>query len=43
MSELDLLKNVKEKVVWSHIRKDLGGFKLEVEEGAAREGEISVC
>jgi Predicted ATPase, RNase L inhibitor (RLI) homolog len=40
MSELDLLKNVKEKVVWSHIRKNLGGFRLEVEEGAAREGEI---
>ncbi|MGC9104834.1 MAG: ribosome biogenesis/translation initiation ATPase RLI [Thermoprotei archaeon] len=40
MSDLDLLKSVKEKVVWKDIRKDLSGFKLSVEEGNAREGEI---
>ncbi|NON62182.1 ATP-binding cassette domain-containing protein, partial [Acidianus sp. RZ1] len=40
LSDLDLAKNVNTRVRWSKIVKDLEGFKLIVEEGEAREGEV---
>ena len=40
LSELDLIKGVREKVIWENIRKKLPGFELSVEKGTAREGEI---
>ncbi len=40
LSELDFAKGVKEKVIWSDIYKDNSGFKLKINSGNAREGEI---
>lgn len=40
LTDLDFSKNVKVRVKWSEIRKDLSDFSLDVEEGDAREGEV---
>jgi len=40
LSDLDLSKDVKIKIEWSKITKNLGDFKLFVNEGNAKEGEI---
>ncbi|MUN28621.1 ribosome biogenesis/translation initiation ATPase RLI [Sulfuracidifex metallicus] len=40
LSDLDFAKDVKEKVTWTEIYKNNSGFKLKVNAGNAREGEI---
>ncbi|MCY0883782.1 MAG: ribosome biogenesis/translation initiation ATPase RLI [Acidianus infernus] len=40
LTDLDFSKNVKIRIKWSEIKKNLSDFSLNIEEGDAREGEV---